>query len=140
MTEQFGSPVMVTRGQIYDATMLSGLLATQDGAPCGFLLFYSEADTCEIVALAATSPGRGIGTALIAAMRDQARELGCTRLIVITTNDNLRALGFYQKRGFRLVAIHPDAVELTRAFKPEIPDIGENGIPLRDEIELALPI
>lgn len=140
MTEQFGSPVMVTRGQIYDATMLSGLIATHDGTPCGFLLFHIEADVCEIVALAASSHGQGIGTALVDALHTQARALGCTRIIVITTNDNLRALGFYQKRGFRLVAIYPDAVELARAFKPEIPDLGDNGIPVRDEIELALPV
>jgi ribosomal protein S18 acetylase RimI-like enzyme len=140
MTEHFGSPVMVTRGQIYDATMLSGILATNAGTPCGFLLYYAEMDTCEIVALATSLAGQGIGTTLIGALREQARALGCTRLMVITTNDNLRALGFYQKRGFRLVAIHPDAVELARAFKPEIPAIGENGIPLRDEIELAQPV
>ena len=66
-----------------------------------------------------------------------ARRQGCTRLWVITTNDNVDALRFYQRRGFRLVRVHRGAVDRSRAsLKPEIPPVGAYGIPLRDEIEL----
>jgi hypothetical protein len=64
--------------------------------------------------------------------------VGCTRLWLITTNDNLHALRFYQKRGFMLVAVHRNAVEQSRKLKPEIPLYGKDGIPIRDEIELEM--
>ena len=72
--------------------------------------------------------------------RQAAREAGCGRVWLITTNDNLRALRFYQRRGFRLVAVHPDALERSRELKPSIPEIGLDGIPLRDELELELTL
>jgi hypothetical protein len=60
----------------------------------------------------------------------------CTRFA--TTNDNLNALRFYQKRGFVLVSVHRNAVIKSRQLKPEIPLTGNDGIPLRDEIELEM--
>ena len=66
---------------------------------------------------------------------------GSTRLWLITTNDNVDALRFYQRRGFRLVAIDRDAVERSRAtLKPGIPRTGLHGIPIRDELTLERPI
>ena len=59
---------------------------------------------------------------------------------LITTNDNLNALRFYQKRGFELVAVHRHAVDESRKIKPEIPLVGENGIPIRDELGLELAL
>ncbi|MGW8250920.1 MAG: GNAT family N-acetyltransferase, partial [Anaerolineales bacterium] len=59
---------------------------------------------------------------------------------LITTNDNLPALRFYQKRGFHLVALYPNALAESRRLKPEIPFKGLDGIPLRDEIELEMLI
>jgi hypothetical protein len=56
---------------------------------------------------------------------------------VLTTNDNVDALRFYQRRGFRLAELHPGAVDEARArLKPEIPRVGDHGIPLRDELML----
>ena len=94
--------------------------------------------TREVVTLDSLRPGRGIGTALIEAVKSAASAAGCRRLWLITTNDNLHALGFYQKRGFRLVAVHPGAVDAARRLKPEIPLNGNDGIPIRDEIELEI--
>jgi Acetyltransferase (GNAT) family len=76
---------------------------------------------------------------LIAAIRDLAASHDCRRLWVVTTNDNVDALRFYQRRGFRLAALRPGAVdESRRTLKPEIPAIGDQGIPLRDELELEI--
>jgi len=59
----------------------------------------------------------------------------------VTTNDNLAALALYQKAGWRLSALRPGAVDATRRMqKPGIPEIGEHGIPLRDELELSLDL
>jgi hypothetical protein len=77
----------------------------------------------------------GVGSALVEAVADAARATGCTRLWLITTNDNERAQGWYRRRGFVLVAIREGAVERSRTLKPEIPLVGAGGIPIRDELE-----
>jgi ribosomal protein S18 acetylase RimI-like enzyme len=82
--------------------------------------------------------GAGVGSALLAAAVAAARAAGCARAYLITTNDNMRALRFYQRRGFALVALRPRAIERARALKPSIPLVGFGGIPLRDELELEL--
>ena len=92
---------------------------------------------CEVLSLHTDEQWRGAGTVLIEAAAQLARRQGCTRLWVITTNDNVDALRFYQRRGFCLVRVHRGAVDRSRAtLKPEIPLVGAYGIPLRDEIEL----
>ncbi|MBS1248898.1 MAG: hypothetical protein MAG431_00468 [Chloroflexi bacterium] len=93
---------------------------------------------CEIVSLDSLEEGHGIGTKLVEAVHQVAVENACERLWLITTNDNLNALGFYQKRGFELVAVHRGAMEESRRVKPKIPEIGHNGIPIRDEIEMEI--
>jgi ribosomal protein S18 acetylase RimI-like enzyme len=96
-----------------------------------------DGQQCEILTLHADEQWRGAGTALIEAAGQLARRQGCARLWVITTNDNVDALRFYQRRGFCLVRVHRGAVDRSRAMlKPEIPSVGAYGIPLRDEIEL----
>jgi GNAT superfamily N-acetyltransferase len=92
---------------------------------------------CEILTLHAGEQWHGAGTALIEAVGRLARRHGCARLWVITTNDNVDALRFYQRRGFCLVRVHRGSVDRSRAsLKPEIPAVGAYGIPVRDEIEL----
>ena len=60
---------------------------------------------------------------------------------LITTNDNLNALRFWQKRGFHLIKIYPSAIDkVSRKIKPQIPKMGADGIPIRDEIELEMKL
>jgi GNAT superfamily N-acetyltransferase len=109
------------------------------GQLLGMLTYVPGQDwrQCEILTLHAGEQWRGAGTALIEAVGEMAGRQGCTRLWVITTNDNVDALRFYQRRGFCLVRVHRGAVDRCRAeLKPEIPVAGDYGIPLRDEIEL----
>jgi ribosomal protein S18 acetylase RimI-like enzyme len=94
----------------------------------------------EIATLNALDPYQGIGTLLIDAIRDEAQRAGCRHVTLTTTNDNIGALRFYQRRGFRLAAVRPGAVDRTRERKPEIPRTGDFGIPLRDEIDLTLSV
>ena len=108
-----------------------------DGRLLGVLTYVIDGGSCEILTLHAAERRGGVGTALIGAVRERAAAAGCTRLWLITTNDNVDALRFYQRRGFRLAALHRGAVDDARArLKPEIPEVGDHGIPLRDEIEL----
>jgi GNAT superfamily N-acetyltransferase len=109
-----------------------------DGQLLGMLTYVPGQDRqCEILTLHAHEQWHGAGTALIEAVGQLARRQGCTRLWVITTNDNVDALRFYQRRGFCLVRVHRGAVDRSRAtLKPEIPAAGAYEIPLHDEIEL----
>lgn len=137
---RWGSLRMVTRGVLHDMTRLPGLVAWRAGERVGLLTCCLAGDSCEIVSLDSLVEGAGIGSALVAAAQDTARAAGCRRLWLITTNDNLPALRFYQKRGFRLVAVHVGAVDEARRLKPEIPAVGLDGIALHDELELELAL
>jgi N-acetylglutamate synthase-like GNAT family acetyltransferase len=138
--EHWGDEKMVMHGAIVYPAELSGFVAEHNGAIVGLVTYQMRGDLCEITSLDSTEPGMGIGTALLESVIWAATEGNCSRIWLITTNDNLEALGFYQKRGFRLTAIHPGAVDRARMVKPSIPLIGENGIPIHDEIELELDL
>lgn len=138
LTESWGATVVVSRGQQHDAAQLPGFVALRGDAPVGLATYHVAGDDCELVSLDSITSGQGIGTALIAAVRDAAAAATCRRVWLITTNDNLDALRFYQHRSFVLVAVHRDAVTEARRQKPQIPLIGDHDIPLRDEIELEL--
>lgn len=140
LEEHWSGTRIVTRGRIHRADELPGFMALVDEEPSGMITYNLEGEACEIVSLDSSREGMGIGTALIEAVKEKARTLGCFKLWLITTNDNLKAVGFYQKRGFRLATVHPGAVEASRKLKPKIPEIGIDGIPIRDEVELDMTI
>ena len=139
LCELWGETV-VSRGAVHDPTALPGFVAEEGGERVGLLTYRVDGADCEVVTIDAFPEGAGAGTALLDAAARAARDAGCGRVWLITTNDNLRALRFYQRRGFRLVAVHPDALERSRELKPSIPEIGLDGIPLRDELELELTL
>ena len=134
----WGSAVVVSRGVVHHPGELPGFVALEKDQVVGFLTYHTVADEWEVVTIDALRPFQGIGTKLITAVVNAARSAGCRRLWLITTNDNLSALRFYQRRGFVLVAVHRDALTYSRQLKPEIPLVGLNGIALRDEIELEM--
>jgi ribosomal protein S18 acetylase RimI-like enzyme len=138
LLERWGSTLVVSRGNLIDAALLQGFVAVDDSGPIGLATFCVRDDACEIATLDSQVEGKGVGSALIIAVQRIAQFTGCRRLWLITTNDNTPALRFYQKRGFHLAAIHPNALEQSRRLKPEIPLVGQDGIPLRDEIELEI--
>jgi ribosomal protein S18 acetylase RimI-like enzyme len=136
--QNWGDEFMVVRGVVYHPEHLDGFIA-YNGPDCVGEITYAINDgECEIVTLDSECEGQGLGTKLIHAVVEEAKKQDCRRVFLITTNDNLNALGFYQKRGFQLVRIHQDAVTESRKIKPSIPLIGMNNIPLRDEIELEI--
>ena len=140
LEESWGSTKVVSRGKVHDAAMLPGFVALRGSEPVGLLTYAIEGGECEIVSLNSLAERLGVGTALINAAKDMALAAGCRRLWLITTNDNTPALRFYQKRGFVLAALHRNALERSRQLKPQIPLVGMDGIPLRDEIELEIAL
>jgi GNAT superfamily N-acetyltransferase len=138
--ERWGGLTMVVHGRVYQADQLPGLLAFAGEELLGAATYQLEGGECEVMSLDSFREGAGVGTALLRAVVDLARAQGCRRLFLITTNDNINALRFYQKRGLRLAALRPDAVTRARALKPGIPLLGDHGIPIRDELELELAL
>jgi N-acetylglutamate synthase-like GNAT family acetyltransferase len=132
----WGEAFVVTQGMRHETRHLDALVAAEGQAILGVLHYRIMDEICEIITLAALIPGRGIGTALLSAVEAVAKSAGCKKLIVITTNDNLNALRFYQKRGFCLRKVFPGQLTVSRRLKPSIPEIGNEGIPLRDELRL----
>jgi ribosomal protein S18 acetylase RimI-like enzyme len=128
-------------GRLETALDHPALLAVDDGRIAGVLTYVVSGEACEVLTLHVDGQWRGLGTALLDEVQRIATRAGCTRLWLITTNDNLDALRFYQRRGLRLAALHAGAVDDSRArLKQEIPPIGAYGIPLRDELELELDL
>jgi N-acetylglutamate synthase-like GNAT family acetyltransferase len=136
LREQWVSEKQAYRGRIVDASKVPGFIAERQGKPIGLVTYRFENNQCEFVTLNSAKEGIGVGSALIKAVKEAAAGAGCKRIWLITTNDNVEALRFFQSRGFVLVTVYRDALKGARELKPEIPLVGKHGIPLRDEIEL----
>jgi ribosomal protein S18 acetylase RimI-like enzyme len=135
LQKEWGSVRSVSRGRLYQPDQLPGLIAMAGGNRAGLLTYRIEGGEMEVVTLNALEPGKGAGAALLAEAREIARQAGCRRLWLITTNDNEPAIRFYERRGMRLAAVHKDALLESRKLKPEIPLTGVDGKPILDEIE-----
>jgi ribosomal protein S18 acetylase RimI-like enzyme len=122
----------------------AGAVAEIAGRPVGLVTWEipaaGEPDGAEVRAIAVAESARrlGVGRALLEAAETAIREAGVRRGWLVTTNDNLTALALYQKAGWRLSALRAGAIDRVRAtVKPSIPELGQRGIPLRDELELT---
>jgi ribosomal protein S18 acetylase RimI-like enzyme len=138
MSQAWGSLVVARRGEAVDVTGLPGFVARLDGADVGLALVAVRDDDYEVVAISTRVEGRGVGSALLARCVDDARERGCRRLWLCTTNDNVRALAFYQRNGLDLCAFRRGGVAESRRVKPSIPLHDRAGVPIAHELELEL--
>ncbi len=138
--EHWGDEFIVAHGEIYHPEGLEGFIALDGSEWVGLVTYKILGGECEIVSLDSLQEGEGIGTRLIEQVAQVAKQAGCARVFLITTNDNLEALGFYQKRGLELVRVNCGALDRSRKIRPSIPLIGLHGIPLRDEIELEMTL
>lgn len=137
VTQRWGGEAIAVHGELFHPAELPGYVAQRGQSPIGLVTFRFDAErSCEIITLDSVQAGVGVGTALVGAVLRAAEEHACPRVWLVTTNDNLPALRFWQRRGFRLVALHRDAVTRARLRKPSIPTLGHDGIPIRDELEL----
>ena len=142
LAERWGSTTIVTRDRVLDASALQALVAVgtsfRQPRRVGLLTYQVDHDGLEIVTIDALEAHSGVGLALLTRAVQVARALGLARVWLITTNDNLQAIKFYELQGFRIVAVHRGAVDRARSFKPSIPLVGGSGIELHDELELEL--
>jgi ribosomal protein S18 acetylase RimI-like enzyme len=129
---------MLIRGAVIDMTVVDGFVLVEEGVLTGLATYAVNNGECEIVSLDSTVGKRGVGSALIDLIVNMARKRKCECLRLMTTNDNLNAIGFYQKRGFDMAGINLWAMDKERAQKPSIPLIGMNGIPIHHEVEFRM--
>lgn len=141
LKNSWGSERIVSQNKIYYPAKFPGFLAVKDKKYLGLIIYELKNKNCQILVIEAIAKYKGIGTSLIARVKKEAKRQKCKKLWLNTTNDNVDALRFYQRRGFSIKAIYPDAVTYERKkLKPEIPLIGDHSIPIKDEIELEMKL
>jgi GNAT superfamily N-acetyltransferase len=136
----WGADFIVVKGKVYYPADQPGYIAEEGNETMGVINYVIADGDCQVLCLNSVVEGRGVGSMLVEKVKDTARQNSCRRLWLITTNDNTTALRFYQKMGFQLAALHRGAVERSRQIKPQIPLLGNEGIPICDEIELEMSL
>ena len=138
--ENWGLPV-VCIDRLYEPADLEGLVWRDvSGEIRGLVTWAVEDDRAEIVTMDAFVQGAHIGGRLLDAAESELRQRGVRTVVVVTTNDNLRAQAFYMRRGYRLMRLDLDGMERVRALKPGVPLTGADGIPLRDMWKLQMEL
>ena len=141
MRTRWGDESVARLGRLIHPTRLPGFVVVADLIePVGLLTYELADEQCEVVTIDSLRQGIGVGSLLIDAVIHLARDVRCRRVWLITTNDNLHAQGWYERRGFRLVTTRPGAVARDRELKPSIPLMGQGGVPITDELEYEYPV
>jgi ribosomal protein S18 acetylase RimI-like enzyme len=138
LQEWWAGSNIITRGKTHHVDEYPGFVALQGNQRAGLITYHIDGKECEITSLNSLAEGKGVGTALVKDVKEKAKEAGCKTIFLITTNDNTGALHFWQKRGFRITAVRLNTLEETRKAKPGIPLTNDEGIPIKDEIELEM--
>jgi GNAT superfamily N-acetyltransferase len=138
LRDEWHCPPSISRGKLIDTTILPGFLFIENEVIKGVITYNIEDEECEIITLNSFEENKGIGTALINEILDIAQKNQCKRLWLITTNDDINAIRFYQKKGFDLKAAHINAMENSRKLKPSIPLVGMDNIPIKHELEFEI--
>ena len=136
----WGSSFVLTRGKLHYYDKLDGFIAEVGGKNKGLVTYKVKGSSLEIVSLDSLLENKGIGAGLISRVIEFAKKVKLKRVWLITNNDNIDAIKFYQKRGFRVIKVYPGAVDISRKVKPSIPQVGNYGIPIRDEIEFEMKL
>jgi ribosomal protein S18 acetylase RimI-like enzyme len=136
LKEHWHASFIVSRGIAHWINDLDGFAAFDGNQLAGFITYYIKDLQMEIVTLNSIPSGKGIGSTLLFNALEYAKEVNLKRVWLITTNDNMDSLRFFQKKGFDLIRIHNNAMDITREMKPQIPVMGRDGILLKHELEL----
>jgi ribosomal protein S18 acetylase RimI-like enzyme len=134
----WGSTKVARKGELLDASVLPGYVATLDGQRVGLVLSAVRGDEYEVVSISVTEPRRGVGGALLERCFEEAQSLHCRRVWLTTTNNNVAAFGFYQRLGMDLRAFYRHGVSASRRVKPAIPLSDASGLPINHELEFEL--
>jgi ribosomal protein S18 acetylase RimI-like enzyme len=134
--ELWGSTEMVISTGIYQCDTLDGFIFEENNQIIGLVTYIIKDNEIEVISLDSLQEGKGIGSSLMKKVEYIAKQKKLQLVSLVTTNDNMNALKFYQKRNYRIISIIPNGVNKARNIKPSIPLIGHDGIPLNDELIL----
>ena len=140
LLRRWASPLVATHGYLVDASKLDGYIASESHRRLGLITYETFMNKIRITTIDNLVEIHGICRLLIDELYILAKSQEKSRLVVTITNDNTDALAFFQKMGFQISEVFLDSVKHSRSVKPSLPLIGNNGIPIRDEIELELPV
>jgi len=136
LKEHWGDSRLINSHSDHEGSELPGFIVYMDGFIVGLLTYHISGDSCELVSINSTLTARGIGSMMLRSLEDEAAQQGCKRIWAITTNDNLLAFRFYQKRGYVMKAVHENSLEKLRQSKPSIPLVGFDGMMMLSEVEM----
>jgi len=136
--ESWAGPYVAVKGRLHDTRSHPGFAAFIGRKLAGYILYNIADNECEITVLESLREKQGIGSALVHAVIQETKNSGLKRIWLITTNDNTRAIRFYQRFGFTLKGVYINAMEEARKLKPGIPLTGCDGIPLAHEFEFEM--
>jgi ribosomal protein S18 acetylase RimI-like enzyme len=136
----FGGDFVVSGDEVHDPHKLAGFIATEGNERVGLVTYHLNGGDCELVTIDSLCQFMGIGSMLLEKVEEVALKAGCRKIWAITTNDNLDAHRFFQKRGFTIGSVRLGGMTKIRLLKPNVPKIGDYGIPIRDEIEFEKPL
>jgi ribosomal protein S18 acetylase RimI-like enzyme len=136
MEREWGGNFIITNGRMHYIEQLAGIILSENQKNIGICLYEEGNNECEIVLLEAFEKNKGVGTILIKEMISRMKNMNWRRIWLITTNDNLDAIRFYQRRKFRINKINKNGIDKARKLKHTIPLVGNYGIPIHGEIEM----
>ena len=118
VAHEWGLPVVSVSGA-YDPSNLPGFVAEEGDRRLGVVTYGMRDEECEVVTLNSLEEKRGVGTALLRAVKAIADQDG-VRLWLMTTDDNSNAIRFYENRGMTRAALHRHFIEVVRIYKPDV--------------------
>jgi DNA-3-methyladenine glycosylase I len=137
LRDRWGGETMVVHGTVYRPADLAAFVAVDGSDLVGLVTYEPGVESWHVLSLDSLLPGQGTGSSLLDHVENAARTVGSRRIELVTTNDNLDAMRFYRRRGYRVAFVDRGAVDRARRTKPSIPLIGFHGIPIRDELTLV---
>ncbi|MEP3048265.1 MAG: GNAT family N-acetyltransferase [Roseibium sp.] len=140
LNQRWTSPDILIDGEMIDASRLPGYTAWANNELVGLVTLIKRENEWEILTLDSINRWGGVGSLLLDAVVNEIKSTGINRLTVRTSNDNLDAFRFYQRRGFRLERIGQGVIDRERELKPGIPLRGDYGIEIHDEVLFALSV
>jgi GNAT superfamily N-acetyltransferase len=99
LQERWGGQTIIVHESTYRPADLPAYVAVDGPDLVGLGTYAPGTESWEVLSLDSLVPGHGIGSALLDRVEAAARAPGCPRIMLVTTNDNVDAIRFYQRRG-----------------------------------------
>jgi GNAT superfamily N-acetyltransferase len=141
LLRRWGTDVLAMGGRVYRLADVEAMGAydAEDGL-VGVAVYAMKPTALFLLSLDALRQNEGVASRMIEALSGEGRRRGARRLRVMTTNVNYDGMRFYQRRGFRMTALYPGAIDALRAFAPTLKTSGADGVPARDILELEIDL